>query len=243
MHNDNENPSKKLILQAELQEAKRIENYLRAEVTDLWIHINGLNNLPFFKSYIRISSKVQKLIRKNKKSLKKTSDYEDFVSDKKLNISYTDLDIIFVLPTDKIEIGGTQTTIKLVREITNKHKNVKCLALQHDPTSSENEYFIRQDQLDPKSNIKVIIACGAETVNKVEELSAKFKSKSVLLMLGADHYFTPKWIDSKNFTRAIKNFDFVIALSPFLEKLAKYWGSKNIVCAKLGPDLNLFPQN
>ena len=51
------------VLQSRLFEAKRIENYLRSEVSDLWEYINTITKLPFFKIFVKVSTKIQKFNR------------------------------------------------------------------------------------------------------------------------------------------------------------------------------------
>jgi len=229
------------VLQARLFEAKRIENYLRSEVSDLWEYINTINKLPFFKIFVKVSTKIQKFQRIRDAVLVDNKDLDEEIMGKERSTAYSRLDFLFVLPTDKIEIGGTQTSFKLITDLAKRNVQVKFISLQHDPTTLENDLLIKESQIQENSTVKIVVACGAETVSKVEELCSKFKSKSVLLMLGADHYFTPTWKDSQNYLKAIGNFNTIIALSPFLEKIAKSLGGKNVICAKLGPDRTLFP--
>ena len=229
------------VLQAKLFEAKRIENYLRAEVSDLWEYINSIIELPFFKLFVKVSTKMQRIYRFRNTVLVNNINVEKEIIEKGRLTSYSSLDLLFVLPTDNFEIGGTQTSFKFITDLAKRNVNVKFISLQHDPTSIENDLSIKESQIQENSAVKMVVACGAETISKVEELCSKFNSKSVLLMLGADHYFTPTWKDSQNYQNAIGSFNIIIALSPFLEKIAKSLGAENVICAKLGPDRTIFP--
>jgi len=113
-------------------------------------------------------------------------------------------------------------------------------SINFDPTAENHKLYIPSPAIENLSSIKSIVSCGAETVLFTNAIIEKFNAKSILLMLGADHYFTPLWKDAKNFIKAIETYDFIIALSPLLQKVAKSLGAKNIVCAPLGFDNKVF---
>jgi hypothetical protein len=45
-------------LLSEIFESKRIENYLRAEVSELWEYIRKVQALPFFNTWLKIATKI-----------------------------------------------------------------------------------------------------------------------------------------------------------------------------------------
>ena len=118
------------VLQAKLFEAKRIENYLRAEVSDLWEYINSIIELPFFKLFVKVSTKMQRIYRFRNTVLVNNINVEKEIIEKGRLTSYSSLDLLFVLPTDNFEIGGTQTSFKFITDLAKRNVNVKFISLR-----------------------------------------------------------------------------------------------------------------
>jgi glycosyltransferase involved in cell wall biosynthesis len=213
-------------------ELKRIEKYLRAEVIELWEHINKLRALPFYNLWIRVAHKLDFKTKFNRKGsgknlLPKTVAVESQV---------LSCDFLFIYSSDSQEIGGLKTAGKLARDLLNSEPwNIKGLALHHDPTIKNVDNFFVAD-LDSKSEIKTVVACGSDTIEKALEISKNFNAKLVLLMMGLDQIFAPSWQQSKNYILAMRKSDLVISLSPHLAKQAKLFGAQNVVIAPLGYD-------
>jgi glycosyltransferase involved in cell wall biosynthesis len=212
-------------------ELKRIEAFLRSEVKELWAHIKRTESLPFFKLWLFLASKLV-FFSKN------TAQIEVYNQEPKNNSSKifnTNCDLLFVYSSDSQEIGGLKTSGKLARDLIDlKNWNIKGLALHHNPTQvNHDKFFINESSL---SEVKVVVACGSDTIEKAFEISKKHKAKLVLLMMGLDHIFAPSWSESKNFIAAIKQADLVLCLAPHLVKQANIYGAKRTALATLGFD-------
>jgi glycosyltransferase involved in cell wall biosynthesis len=213
-------------------ELKRIEKYLRAEVLELWDHIHGLRALPFYNLWIKVAKKLDFKTKCNKKNYGET-----LLSNRSpVDSQVLNCDFVFVYSSDSHEIGGLKTGGKLARDLLNSTPwKIKGLALHHDPTiKNVDKFFVTE--LDSQSEIKNVVACGSDTIEKALEISKKFNAKLVLLMMGLDQIFAPTWQQSKNFILAMQKSDLVISLSPQLAKQAKLFGAKNVVVAPLGYD-------
>jgi hypothetical protein len=233
-------------LKAELIEAKRIEEFLRSENKNLWSYINNIQKLPFFNSFILISQKIKRIRsfsqRKRAENLESSS--KKYTTNNSINKSFNnkekEIDVLFVIPNNKIEIGGIQTSFNLAKVLLLSGISTKIISIIDDPTSENSDLFLNQVQLNEIKKINTLIVCGAESVDLANRLSAKFNSKRVLLMQGPDHYFTPEWENSKNFISAIQNFEYIITVSNFLSEIAQQMGAKNTICIPLGYDENIF---
>lgn len=230
-------------LKARLFENERVEEYLRAEVKELWIHIRNFERDPFLRIYLKVKRGFKKILIRffhliKNFVVKPTHDRPEQLSS--INVFY---DILLVLPSDKIEIGGLVSATKFVEELSLEGYSVKNVSLTHDPTASKSTNVEVVSSVEEVGKAKLVLACGAETVKFVEKYSLKNNSKSILLMQGPDPYFTPKVTDSINFLDSISRFNLVISYSPYLEKLARFWGAENVTTAVFGPDEKVFVFN
>ncbi|MGA0083340.1 MAG: glycosyltransferase [Candidatus Nanopelagicales bacterium] len=230
-------------LNARLFEKERIEQYLRAEVSELWGHINRYEKDPFLRIYLKLTSKFSTMAQRAfsswpNRTLTTTKD----ASNSPVSLE-TPCDVLLVLPTDKIEIGGLVSATKLMKELLLDGFSTRSVSLSHDPSGNEENEIIFVQKIEEAGDSKLIIACGAETVHFVQGYANKKLTKSVLLMQGPDPYFTPKFDDSITFLQNISKFDLVIAFSPYLQELATFWGAQNVVTAILGPDSEIFKLN
>jgi len=220
-------------LLSEIFESKRIENYLRAEVSELWEYIRKVQALPFFDTWLKIATKV------NVKKSQKTNRYEkSFPGGDSTNVSpqIINCDFLFVYSSDVHEIGGLKTAGKLARDLFKLESwNIKGFALSHDPTIAKDDGLFVYKVL-PESKIKNVVACGSDTIDAAMKIAKEFNAKLVLLMMGLDQIFAPNWQESKNFIKAMQIADLVICLAPHLAKQAKLYGAKNIAVATLGFD-------
>ena len=236
-------------LKAELIEKKRIEDFLRSENKNLWTYINNIQKLPFFNVFILFSQKVKKIISTLRivKENEMPTVNKNNTNGKSFPIGFgttqKHLQVLFVIPNNKIEIGGIQTSVKLAEDLRFSGINVKIVSIVEDPSAVNNDLFLNKEGLNEIQSINILIVCGAESVNLSNELYKKFNSKRILLMQGPDHYFTPDWENSKNFVSAIRNFELVVTISNFLNDLAKQIGAKNTKCVLLGFDDNIFKFN
>ena len=217
-------------------ELKRIEKYLRAEVLELWRHINKLKALPFYNLWFKIASKFD--VKPNFKV--KDSGENLLPSALQVNNQLLNCDFLFIYSSDSHEIGGLKTGGKLARDLLNREPwRINGFALHHDPTTNNDDDFFVAG-VDSDSIIKNVVACGSDTIEKALEISKKFNAKLVLLMMGLDQIFAPTWRESKNFISAIQKSDLVISLSPHLAKQAKLYGAQNVSIAPLGYDKREF---
>lgn len=220
-------------LVAEIFELKRIENFLRAEVSELWDYVNKLEVLPFFRFWVKIATKLN---YKNRYQIGKYQ--ENFPTNKVTSIRQEVLncDFLFVFSSDLHEIGGLKTASKLARDLSKlKNSSTNGLALSHNPTIANEDGFFVYDVL-PQSRIKNVVACGSDTIDTAIKMTKDFDAKLILLMMGLDQIFAPSWYESKNYVKAMQLADLVICLSPHLANQAKLYGSKNIAVATLGFD-------
>lgn len=227
-------------LKARLYEKERVENYLRSEVAELWKHINELSSVPFLNTYLKLVSGLRFILRKlfrTSYAVKRNSNQNRLPIQSK---SPLNMDILLVLPTDKIEIGGLVSATKLVKQLGNSGFNIGILALNHDPTVNlkNDRDFITS--INDVASAKLIICSGAETIRFVKNYVKSSETKTLLLMQGPDPFFTPNFEDASEYLTYLPQFDCVLTFSPYLTKLAKFWGARKIVNATLGPESNIF---
>ena len=141
-HNDEDNIA---ILRAKLYEKTRIEEYLRAEVKELWKVINSTHASKVYKTYL--------LLTKFQNTLKRVFDlkFPSFFntlktinneSVKEMSASKTYFfDFVFVIPSNKIEIGGLKSAFNLAKFLFKKGFLVKIIYLNHDPTGSVEDFL------------------------------------------------------------------------------------------------------
>jgi glycosyltransferase involved in cell wall biosynthesis len=239
-HNDEDNIA---ILRAKLYEKTRIEEYLRAEVKELWKVINSTHASKVYKTYL--------LLTKFQNTLKRVFDlkFPSFFntlktinneSVKEMSASKTYFfDFVFVIPSNKIEIGGLKSAFNLAKFLFKKGFLVKIIYLNHDPTGSVEDFLINKLIVD-KIECSVVVVCGTEAsyyLSKKVNLSYK---KSVIFMQGPDHYFESDWIRSSSFLRTLQECDLVLAISPYLAKISLFYGAKKVMSTPFGLDLKDF---
>ena len=230
-------------LKARLHEKDRIEQFLRAEVKELWFYIKNFENDPFLKLYLKIKTGIAKKILSVFKFAKKTIQSPDLDKSANLRKINERCEILLVLPSDKIEIGGLVSAIKFINELSTEGYSVKKVSLSHDPSANLTDDIDVVKSIDELVQSKLILACGAETVRFVQDYAHKHNNKSILLMQGPDPFFTPKFEDSRYFLENLSKFNSVIAYSPYLAKLARFWGAVNVTTAVFGPDEKVFVLN
>ena len=232
-------------LKSKLEEKLRIENFLRAEVKALWAEINRIKGLPFFGLFERAMSRYVKFQSyfKFKKKQKKVN-YKKSENTVKVNdtFSKTSLDFLFLVPTNNQEIGGINTTFKLVQEmINNGIKDVAIFTINQDPTVDKLEFLINIDQFNKIKSIKNIILTGIDCVPFYLEIKNKSQHKLIINLLGPDFMFFNNWNLSKNFIGLLKTSDLILCLTPYLEKLVKILNVKSqTFITLLGPDKSIF---
>jgi glycosyltransferase involved in cell wall biosynthesis len=230
-------------LKARLYEKERIEQFLRAEVKELWSYIKIFEKDPFLKVYLRTKSGMVKIFLRFSNFTKKSFKGPNLDKSTKLkNINHS-CEILLVLPSDKIEIGGLVSANKFINELFVEGYSVKKVALSHDPSANVTNDIDVVKSIAEVVNSKLVLACGAETVKFVQDYAHKHQNKSVLLMQGPDPFFTPKFNDSVDFLDTLSQFNLVLTYSPYLEKLARFWGAVNVTTAVFGPDENVFGLN
>ena len=227
-------------LKARLYEKERVENYLRSEVAELWNHVNELNRVPFLKTYLKLVSALRPIVRKILKALYSIKKSENQTNLPIQSVKSSNIDILLVLPTNKIEIGGLVSATKLVKQLGRSGFKIGILCLNRDPSvnlKSDSDFIASINEV---ASTKLIICSGAETIGFVKNYVKNSKTKTLLLMQGPDPFFTPKFEDASDYLMYFSKFDSVLTVSPYLKKLATYWGAKKIVNATLGPDSNIF---
>jgi glycosyltransferase involved in cell wall biosynthesis len=222
-------------LKARLFEKERIEEYLRAEVKELWKVIKVVQDFPLYSTYVRIANLYSKVGKKSKE-LKNS---EKTVVEKYVNVEIQDFDVLFIVPSNKLEIGGINTAYELANYLNAMTLSTKIHALSVDPSEKSNQISLNRNQLE-KASFKIIVVCGSEAANFVEQGKMTFGRKIILFMQGPDHYFEMNWASASSFTDLISKSDLVIAISPYISTIASFYGAKKIVTAPFGVDKEIF---
>ena len=222
-------------LKARLFEKERIEEYLRAEVKELWKVIKVVQDFPLYSIYVRIANLYSKVGTKSKE-LKNS---EKTVVEKYVNVEIQNFDVLFIVPSNKLEIGGITTAYELADYLNAMKLSTKIHALSVDPSEKSNQISLNRNQLE-KASFKIIVVCGSEAANFVEQEKMTFGRKIILFMQGPDHYFEMNWASASSFTDLISKSDLVIAISPYISTIASFYGAKKIVTAPFGVDKEIF---
>ena len=90
-------------------EKERIEEYLRAEVKELWKVIKVVQDFPLYSIYLRIANLYSKVGKKSKK-VKKS---DNTIVEKYVNGPVKDFDVLFIVTSNKLEIGGITSAYQL----------------------------------------------------------------------------------------------------------------------------------
>jgi glycosyltransferase involved in cell wall biosynthesis len=222
-------------LKARLFEKERIEEYLRAEVKELWKVIKVVQDFPLYSIYVRIANLYSKLSKK----LKKIKNSDNSIVEKYVNDHAKDFDVLFIVPSNKLEIGGITSAYELANHLNAMSLSAKVYALSVDPSEKSNQISINRVQLE-KANFNSIVVCGSEAANFVKQEKINFGKKIILFMQGPDHYFEMNWASASSFTDLISKSDLVIAISPYVATIASFYGAKKIVTAPFGIDKDIF---
>jgi len=222
-------------LKARLFEKERIEAYLRSEVSELWKVIKVIQEFPLYSLYLRISKLYSKFNRIVKNSEVIKIDESSF---NQINSPQV-FDVLFVVPSSKLEIGGIVSAHDLANYLNSKAINTKVLALNVDPSVNRSEISINVTELQ-NANYKAVVVCGSEASNFIDLKEIALNKKIILFMQGPDHYFEMNWEIASNFIGLISKSDLVIAISPYIKSIAKFHGAKKILTAPFGLDKNIF---
>jgi glycosyltransferase involved in cell wall biosynthesis len=222
-------------LKARLFEKERIEEYLRAEVKELWKVIRVVQDFPLYSIYVRVANLYYKVVKKSKKI--KNSD--NTIVEKYVNDDVKDFDVLFIVPSNKLEIGGITSAYELAHYLNAMSLSAKVHALSVDPSEKSNQISINRDQLE-NANFKLIVVCGSEAANFVDQEKMTFGRRIVLFMQGPDQYFEMNWVSASRFTDLISKSDLVIAISPYVASIALFYGAKKILTAPFGIDKDIF---
>jgi glycosyltransferase involved in cell wall biosynthesis len=222
-------------LKARLFEKERIEEYLRAEVKELWKVIRVVQDFPLYSIYVRVANLYYKVVKKSKKI--KNSD--NTIVEKYVNDDVKDFDVLFIVPSNKLEIGGITSAYELAHYLNAMSLSAKVHALSVDPSEKSNQISINRDQLE-NASFKLIVVCGSEAANFVDQEKMTFGRRIVLFMQGPDQYFEMNWVSASKFTDLISKSDLVIAISPYVASIALFYGAKKILTAPFGIDKDIF---
>jgi glycosyltransferase involved in cell wall biosynthesis len=222
-------------LKARLFEKERIEEYLRAEVKELWKVIRVVQDFPLYSIYVRVANLYSKVVKKSKKI--KNSD--NTIVEKYVNDDVKDFDVLFIVPSNKLEIGGITSAYELAHYLNAMSLSAKVHALSVDPSEKSNQISINRDQLE-NANFKLIVVCGSEAANFVDQEKMTLGRRIVLFMQGPDQYFEMNWVSASRFTDLISKSDLVIAISPYVASIALFYGAKKILTAPFGIDKDIF---
>ena len=230
-------------LKARLSEKDRIEKFLRAENKELWNAINTSNVSFLFKAFL-FANKIRKYVKitfaqfmiifPHSDSMIESSKFGD---SKVVNSSFSD--IIFVIPTNKIELGGLQSSFELAKYISGKGLSVKIVYLNHDPTGVKSDIMVNKS--DAKNfTCNIVVVCGSEASHYLSSIESFKFSKSVIFMQGPDHYFESDWSRALKFMNMLEKSALTLAISPYMANLSKFYGANNVVTVPIGLDLTSF---
>jgi hypothetical protein len=121
-------------------------------------------------------------------------------------------DIIFVIPTNKIELGGLKSSFELANYIADRGLSVKIVYLNHDPTGVHSEMAVNKSNAKNLA-CKLVVVCGSEASEYLTSNESFKFSKSVLFMQGPDHYFESDWSRSLKFINMLEKSDLTFTLS------------------------------
>jgi glycosyltransferase involved in cell wall biosynthesis len=225
------------VLKARLYEKERIEEYLRAEVKELWSAINSTNASFLYKVFlfgIRIGRRIKRILKSNVSSENKSSIVTNSISDEE-----TKYEVVFVIPSNKVELGGIKSSFELAKFFLKNSLILKIVYLNHDPTGISSETMIHKSKA--KNLItNAVVACGSEATAYLSSSESFVFDKKVAFIQGSDQYFDSTWDRAAKYIDFISESDLVLAISPYLAKAAKFYGARDIVTIPLGLDLNNF---
>ena len=225
------------VLKARLYEKERIEEYLRAEVNELWSAINSTNASFLYKFFlfgIKIGRRIKRILKSNVYSENKSSIVTNSISDEE-----TTYEVIFVIPSNKVELGGIKSSFELAKFFSQNSLTLKIVYLNHDPTGIISETVIHKSKAKNLVT-KAVVACGSEATTYLSSSESFVFDKKVAFIQGSDQYFNLTWDQAVKYIDFISESDLVLAISPHIAKVAKFYGAKNIVTIPLGLDLNNF---
>ena len=225
------------VLKARLYEKERIEEYLRAEVKELWSAINSTNASFLYKIFlfgIKIGRRIKRILKSNVYSENKSSIVTNSISDEE-----TTYEVIFVIPSNKVELGGIKSSFELAKFFSQNSLTLKIVYLNHDPTGIISETVIHKSKAKNLVT-KAVVACGSEATTYLSSSESFVFDKKVAFIQGSDQYFNLTWDQAVKYIDFISESDLVLAISPHIAKVAKFYGAKNIVTIPLGLDLNNF---
>lgn len=230
-------------LKARLSEKDRIEIFLRAENKELWNVINTSNVSFLFKAFL-FANKIRKYIEvKFAQSVRIFPHSDSLTKSSKSGdsevVKSSTCDIIFVIPTNKIELGGLQSSFELANYISGKGLSVKIVYLNHDPTGVKSDIMVNKS--DAKNlTCNLVVVCGSEASDYLSSIESFRFSKSVIFMQGPDHYFESDWSRSLKFIKMLEKSALTLAISPYMANLSKFYGANNVVTVPIGLDLTNF---
>jgi glycosyltransferase involved in cell wall biosynthesis len=144
-----------------------------------------------------------------------------------------------VIPTNKIELGGLQSSFELANYVSGKGLSVKIVYLNHDPTGVKSDIMVNKS--DAKNFIcNVVVVCGSEASDFISSIESFKFSKSVIFMQGPDHYFESDWSRSLKFMNMLEKSALTLAISPYMASFSKFYGAKNVATVPFGLDLTSF---
>ena len=222
-------------LKARLFEKERIEAYLRSEVAELWKVIKVIQEFPLYGLYLKISKLYSKLNR-----IADTSKVTQNVDSSLSEIGSAQIfDVLFIVPSNKLEIGGIVSAYDLANYLNSMAVSTKVLALNVDPSVEQSAINIDVNQMQ-NAKYNAVVVCGSEAANFLSQNKIGLNKKIILFMQGPDHYFEKKWEVASLFTDLISKSDLVLAISPYVKSIAKFYGAKNIITTPFGLDKNIF---
>ena len=243
------------IASQKIQELRRVESFLRGEVKVLRQEINGILESDSYligkkitKGLIyKIFDKIKKVIFQNKKQeiVRSFDKSFDNVTDTSKNnitpprlIKHKKYDFLFVQLTNNSEIGGVHQLNSIFERIKQANHSVESIYLNKD-FSIPDIGFESEVDLE-KNEFKNVIFSGLEAFKFIREFSSLKNAKKINFLQGPDYLFPGNEEEIFDFVSSLKEVNLVLAQSPYLSNIAKYFDAKKVVTITLGPKESVF---
>lgn len=243
------------IASQKIQELIRVESFLRGEVKVLRQEINEiLKSDPFLigkkisnNLIYKILDKIYKFIfQKKRQKIEEGFDksLDNFLDTSKKNIhpprsiKQKKYDFLFVQLTNNAEIGGVHQLNSIFEHIKQTNRRVESIYLNKDFSNPDIGFNSEVDI--EKDEFKNVIFSGLEAFKFIRQFSSLKNAKKINFFQGPDYLFPGNEGRIFNFVSSLKDVDLVLAQSPYLSKIAKYFYAKKVVTITLGPRESVF---
>ena len=236
------------------RELERIEKFLRGEVIDLRNEISQLRTSTeyrmglFFKKILLLDKliKIKKVITLKLNRKRAAVEIEDKNQDSQVNslikvISENEIQTLFIQLSNNKEIGGISQLNSIFTSAIEKNKRVFTLNLSYDFSARDGDTknLIPKDTIE-RYKVNKVVFSGIESYEFILSQKNLNSAKKINFLQGPDYLFPGNETKLSQFRESLENVDLVIAQSPYLNNIAKFFNSKNSVNITLGPKETIF---